>query len=116
MIEEGKGKNFVPQDWHFLTFMSAESYYDWFKKNSKARIFEFSKPNFQYPQLLSIKDPVLVLQGEKDQYTEDPQKSLDLISSHAKNCTPVLVKNADHWYNGGIEQMKQAVKKWLITL
>jgi len=116
MIKRGEGKNFVPQDWHFLTFMSAESYYDWFKKNSKARIFEFSKPSFTYPQLSSIKIPVLILQGEKDQYIEDPQKSLDLISSHTQTCTPILVKNADHWYNGGIEQMKQTVKRWLINL
>ncbi|MDP2874453.1 MAG: alpha/beta fold hydrolase [bacterium] len=108
MIDKGKGDEFAPIKWH-----SYSSLYDWFSKQSLARIFEFSKPDFAYPQLKSLRVPVLVLQGEKDQYLQNPQVSLDLISKHTQQCTPVLITGADHWYNGGLEQLRQSLRVWL---
>lgn len=113
MIDLGKGDEFAPKNWHFLTLMTYSTFYDWFNKQSQARIFEFSKSDFAYPQLHSLCVPVLVLQGEKDQYLKDPLASLDLVSTHTQKCTPVLIKGADHWYNGGLEQLRLTLRDWL---
>lgn len=113
MIDLSKGEELAPKQWHFLTLMTYRAFYDWFNHQSPARIFEYSKPDFTYPQLHSLRVPVLVLQREKDQYLKDPQASLDLISKHTKDCTPVLIKGADHWYNSGLEQLRRTLRDWL---
>jgi len=113
MVAVGRGEEFTPKAWHFLTLMSYRSFYDWFRPDSPARIFEFSQPDFAYSQLQSLKVPLLVLQGEKDQYLQNPQASLALISQHTAKCAPMLIKGADHWYSGGTEQLKQSLRDWL---
>lgn len=113
MIDLNKGEELAPKQWHFLTLMTYRAFYDWFNHQSPARIFEYSKPDFTYPQLHSLQVPVLVLQGEKDQYLKDPRAFLDLISKHTRSCTPVLITGADHWYNGGLEQLRRTLRDWL---
>lgn len=113
LIDEGKGKELLPDNWHFLVKCSAQTYWDWFRKDSPARIFEFSKKDFNYSQIASLKIPVLAIAGDKDQYIKDTKHTLDLICLHTKDCTPVLIKGGDHWYNGVTSQLQRGVRSWL---
>jgi len=116
MINKGKGKELLPDNWHFLIKCSAQTYWDWFNKNSKARIFEFNNPMKPSPLLKKIKIPVLAIMGDKDKYIKNPKTALEYLHQQLKYCTPVLIKNADHWYNKTIRKLREEIKNWISSL
>ena len=68
---------------------------------------------YRYDFLSSCTLPKLFLSGGDDQY--GPQAELvRIVASAAEPASLVIVPEADHFFAGKLEQMQDALRRWLI--
>ena len=68
--------------------------------------------NYSYPSLSSCTIPKLFLSGDRDQYAPAAQWR-QAASSAAEPKSAVAIPGADHFFQGQLEQMQQALAGWL---
>lgn len=67
---------------------------------------------YQYPQAASCSLPKLFLSGAEDQYASEADLK-EVLSQSAQPRKLVLVRGADHFFTGQLQEMQSALSHWL---
>jgi pimeloyl-ACP methyl ester carboxylesterase len=94
--------------------MSFQTFYSWYQQTDINRIFEFCNSTYDFPSLRGLPVPTLTIVGEKDSYFHptnptNPQKAIDIISSHIPSGSTHLISGADHWFHGFETQIADTI-------
>lgn len=113
MIEEGKGQILMPEDSLWFP-ISAFGFYDHFGPESKLHIFDFnSQKEFKTEILKNILTPALVILGANDPYVRNHESFLKNIQQAIPVCETVLIKGANHSYQGKEKDLEEAILRWM---
>lgn len=117
LIGEGKGNEILPNliwDWYYL---SANTFMNFSKLDSKTNTFPFYKPNSGFKELSQIKCPMIAIFGSKDDaIVTDPKKCLKILKEKAvstKICSTFIIDGAPHSYRNHEQELAAIVRKWL---
>jgi alpha/beta superfamily hydrolase len=71
---------------------------------------------YDFGFLEQCRKPLLLIHGERDEFG-DVNKLRKLIDKVAQNCPVqlVVVPNADHFFEGSLDQVKQAISEWITS-
>ena len=71
---------------------------------------------YDFGFLEQCRKPLLLIHGERDEFG-DVNKLRKLIDKVAQNCPVqlVVVPNADHFFDGSLDQVKQAISEWVTS-
>ncbi|HET7102834.1 MAG TPA: alpha/beta fold hydrolase, partial [Terracidiphilus sp.] len=67
---------------------------------------------YQYPLVASCSLPKLFLSGDADQYASEADLR-EVLSQSAQPRKLMLVRGADHFFTGQLEEMQSALSRWL---
>ena len=69
---------------------------------------------YDFGFLENCRKPLLLVHGERDEFG-DVNELRKLVEEIAQNCPAklVVVPNADHFFEGALDQLKQAISEWL---
>jgi alpha/beta superfamily hydrolase len=69
---------------------------------------------YDFAFLEKCRKPLLLVHGERDEFG-DVNELRKLIDKIAKNCPVklVVVPNADHFFEGSLDQVKHAISEWI---
>lgn len=96
-------------------YMSSETYYNWFHKNSNLDNLPVMNNSENWYQFEIIDVPVLTISGSNE---TDNYLHLDLLKEKAKSCTDFeyrYINNADHFYNGKELEIGNIIFNWIRT-
>ncbi|MEK9200720.1 MAG: alpha/beta hydrolase [Patescibacteria group bacterium] len=102
-------------DWYFL---SSQTLVDLFSEHGPADLLPIIRNPDVYPELASIKVPVLAFYGEHDDsyVLSTPQADLDRMKSKATNTptfTTAIIPGANHVYLDKEKEMSAVVLSWI---
>lgn len=123
-IKRGNGRKFVPKYIADYLF-SYQAYYDTCNPDGDYNTFPFNeyinklklstKPLFR--EYKSINKPTLVAYGENDEYCYgDVKRVVDILKKEASNSKLfdfMIIKGADHGFDGYEEELASLVANWL---
>ena len=94
-------------------YMSSQTYYNWFNKNSNLDNLPVMGNSNNWYQFESIDIPILTFSGslETDNYLH-----LDLLKDKAKNCNNFeckIIENANHFYHNKEEEISIVILNWI---
>ena len=123
-ITENKNKSSLPLSPEIFTrrglaprIMSAKRYLSLYSAGSPEDVFPYSDPKARWKELRSVKIPLLVVIGEKDQYLD--RKAKDLTDTFAKNAISaksfagIVIKNADHGFYKKEKELAKTIVDWI---
>lgn len=96
-------------------YMSSETYYNWFHKNSNLDNLPVMNNSENWYQFEIIDVPVLTFSGSNE---TDNYLHLDLLKEKAKSCNDFeykYIKDTDHFYNGKELEIGNIILKWINT-
>jgi pimeloyl-ACP methyl ester carboxylesterase len=117
MVDEGKGSEFLPRD-YFHCHISAATYYDTFRPNSRLKIFNISMTDtHHFREIESVRVPVLIVVGSveeafvgrPDEFLADVRRRL----KKTKDVTGHVLDGAPHNYLGFEADLGGHVESWL---
>ncbi len=97
-------------------YMSSQTYYNWYKKNSNLDNLPVMGNSDNWCQLESITVPVLTISGSKE---EDNYHKLDLLKEKAKNTLSFeckIIEGANHFYDNKENELASIVLNWIIQI
>ncbi len=116
LTKNRKGDTILPPRFK-TTMFSAKRFYHLFKDNSlEGDIFNYTKPIIMTGK---IKQPILAVFGEKEQYTIlRPKVMLEKIAATFTNkkSKTVIIPNADHSFHGEEKPLYSALRKFFTSL
>ena len=94
-------------------YMSSQTYYNWFNKNSNLDNLPIMGNSNNWYQFESIDVPILTFSGslETDNYLH-----LDLLKDKAKNCNNFeckIIENANHFYHNKEDEISLLILNWI---
>lgn len=94
-------------------YMSSQTYYNWFNKNSNLDNLPVMSNSNNWYQFESIDVPILTFSGslETDNYLH-----LDLLKDKAKNCNNFeckIIENANHFYHNKEDEISLLILNWI---
>lgn len=94
-------------------YMSSQTYYNWFNKNSNLDNLPVMGNSNNWYQFGSIDVPILTFSGslETDNYLH-----LDLLKDKAKNCNNFeckIIENANHFYHNKEDEISLLILNWI---
>lgn len=94
-------------------YMSSETYYNWFSKDSNLDNLPVMSYSDNWNQFESINVPILTFSGsdETDNYLH-----LDLLKEKAKNCTDFqykIIENTNHFYFNKENEIGNLILNWI---
>ena len=94
-------------------YMSSQTYYNWFNKNSNLDNLPVMGNSSNWYQFESIDIPILTFSGslETDNYLH-----LDLLKDKAKKCDNFeykMIKNANHFYHNKEAEISSLILNWI---
>ena len=94
-------------------YMSSQTYYNWFNKNSNLDNLPVMGNSNNWYQFESIDVPILTFSGslETDNYLH-----LDLLKDKAKNCNNFeckIIENANHFYHNKEDEISLLILNWI---
>lgn len=94
-------------------YMSSQTYYNWFNKNSNMDNLPVMGNSNNWYQFESIDVPILTFSGslETDNYLH-----LDLLKDKAKNCNNFeckIIENANHFYHNKEDEISLLILNWI---
>ncbi len=96
-------------------YMSSETYYNWFHKNSNLDNLPVMDNSENWYQFETIDVPILTFSGSNE---TDNYLHLDLLKEKAKSCSDFeyrYIKDTDHFYNGKELEIGNIILKWINT-
>jgi len=71
---------------------------------------------YDFGFLEQCRKPLLLVHGERDEFG-DVNELQKLVAKVAQNCPVklVVVPNADHFFEGSLDQLKQAISEWITS-
>ena len=94
-------------------YMSSQTYYNWFKKDSNLDNLPVMENSDNWYQFENIDVPILTFSGSKE---TDNYLHLDLLKSKAKKCSDFkykIIEDANHFYFGKEDEISYFVLEWL---
>lgn len=94
-------------------YMSSQTYYNWFKKDSNLDNLPVMGNSDNWYQFENIDVPILTFSGSKE---TDNYLHLDLLKSKAKKCRDFkykIIEDANHFYFGKEDEISYFVLEWL---
>jgi alpha-beta hydrolase superfamily lysophospholipase len=94
-------------------YMSSQTYYNWFKKDSNLDNLPIIRGNNNWKQLESINVPILTFSGSCE---EDYYLHLDLLKDKAINCNNFeykIIEDTSHTYNKKEEEIAKLIFEWI---
>jgi pimeloyl-ACP methyl ester carboxylesterase len=117
MVAEGRGNEFMSLDYfHYL--ISAMTYLDTFRPDSRLKIFNISMTDTHtFPEIESVRLPVLVIVGSVEEaFIGRPDEfivDLKRRFKSTKDFTGHVIKEAPHNYLGYEAEVGQRIGEWL---
>lgn len=70
---------------------------------------------YDFAFLANCKKPILFVHGEQDEFGDVSrvQALVDQISQHNSAVEMNVIKGADHFFEGHLDELKQAIKNWI---
>ena len=94
-------------------YMSSQTYYNWFHKNSNLNNLPIISNPKNWEQLETIDVPILTFSGSKD---EDYYLHLDLLKEKATNCKKFeyqIIENTGHTYQEKEQETGTLILNWI---
>ena len=94
-------------------YMSSQTYYNWFKKDSNLDNLPVMDNSDNWFQFESIDVPILTFSGSEE---TDNYLHLDLLKDKAKNCNNVkykIINQTNHFYVGKEKEVSFLVLEWI---
>jgi alpha/beta superfamily hydrolase len=117
MAQEGNGEKLMPEGSFFDYPISAKTYLDYFKPESKRDIFPYRNPQAKFEELSAIECPILALFGNVNEYVlGDLNETLSLLEQKATASSRVetdVIEGAPHNYLGREEKLSKVIANWL---
>lgn len=111
-IDSGNGTKLLSNLVEDYMYMSSQTYYNWFNKNSNLDNLPVMGNSNNWFQFESIDVPILTFSGsdETDNYLH-----LDLLNKRAKRCNNFkykIIDNTNHFYKGKENEIALLVLEW----
>ena len=94
-------------------YMSSQSYYNWYNKDSLLNNFPTVFKEDKWEQFESINVPMLTFSGSNE---EDYYKQFDLLKEKAKNCPNFkyrIIEGSGHTYKSKEKETGDLIKDWI---
>ena len=106
----------IPREWGFW---SARRYLSLYRPGGAEDVFPYYRPRARWPALASIRTPVAVLVGERDEFLDRPADDLvEAFAAHAtraRSFTGLIVPGANHGFVGREAQLAARMLAWMRT-
>jgi pimeloyl-ACP methyl ester carboxylesterase len=117
LVTEGHGTDFMSHDYHPY-LMSAQTYYDTYRPDSKLKIFNISMTDTHiFHEIESVKAPVLVIVGSVDEaFIGRPAEFIADVKRRfkgSKDFTGHVIDGAPHNYVGHEDEVGRHIGEWL---
>lgn len=118
MIEQGKGKERIPNDFDDYPVAYA-TYFSWYKQDEMGKTFDFYHKEYDFPVLSRIEQPVKIIVGGNDEFFYFKEFNTDvaevekILKSHIKNLDFCLIEGSGHTYNGYEDRVAKEVASFL---
>lgn len=101
----------------FGLYYSPRRFLSLFTAGSAEDVVPYHNPNAKWKELISIRIPIAVIFGSRDQYLDRPAKKLiEIFRSKAKstkNFSGIIIKGARHSFQKKEKELAQAIIKWI---
>ncbi len=121
-VEEGKGREIVPvPEWEDFA-MSYETFYSWYEQSDLSCVFDFYRPDYNFPILSQILVPVKVIIGENDpfiaysQFGTSVEGNMATLKKYLKDCETVIIPGSGHTYFGAEDRVSVEVANFFSKL
>lgn len=98
-------------------FFTARRYLSLYKAGTAEDVFPYHNPRAKWKELASIRVPLAVIVGSRDQYLDRPaQNFIDAFRSHAllkKTFTGIIIKKADHSFHHKEAEVANTIVNWI---
>ncbi len=114
-IDNGKPTKILSNLIEDYMYMSSETYYNWFHKNSNLDNLPVMNNSENWYQFETIDVPILIFSGSNE---TDNYLHLDLLKEKAKSCNDFeykYIKDTDHFYNGKELEIGNIILNWIST-
>jgi len=117
LVAEGRGAEFMSHDYfHYL--ISAQTYYDTFRPESRLKIFNISMTDTHtFHEIESVKAPVLAIVGSVEEaFVGRPDEFIADLKRRfksTKDFTGHVIKDAAHNYLGHEDELGRHLGEWL---
>lgn len=99
---------------------SAARFLSMFRAGEAEDVFPYLNPSAGWKELESIKRPLAVVFGSRDEYLDRPaQKLINVFLSHAplaKSFSGVVIKGARHNFRGKEKELSRAIIQWIARI
>lgn len=116
MVSLGKGNELMPKIKNEFPF-SANRFLSLYTKESNEDTFPYDMPKAKFRALSKIKEPLLVVFGDKDKYLgRKPELIIKIFkekSKKAKKFDSAIIKGASHSYEGKERELAKLITNWI---
>lgn len=112
-IDNGNGTELLSSLIEDYMYMSSQTYYNWFNKNSNLDNLPVMGNSENWYQFESIDVPILTFSGSNE---IDNYLHLDLLKEKAKNCQNFqykIIEDTNHFYTGKEYEIASLVLEWV---
>lgn len=114
-IDKGEPTKLLSKMIEDYMYMSSQTYYNWYNKNSNLDNLPILANSKQWEQFESIDVPILTFSGGNE---EEYYKQLELLESKASSCpnfTYKIIENTGHTYRNKEEEIGKLIYEWIIN-
>ena len=117
-LQEGKGREMLPDEYIEVCPISVQGYSGYFIEDGVGNLFPYHNPhNPNWNIVRSIKEPQLLIFGQKDPYiTPSVPDAVTIFRSKAKNpslLTSKIIDDASHSFVGYEKELVDEIIKWI---
>lgn len=102
---------------HKYGILTAARFLSLFKPGSAEDIFPYHNPKAKWKELKSIRAPIAVIFGSREEYADRPVKNLIEIfrknAESTKSFSGVIIKGAKHSFRGKEKEVSHSIIKWI---
>ena len=112
-IDKGNGTKLLSNIIEDYMYMSSETYYNWYNKDSNLDNLPVMNYSNKWQQFASIDVPILTFSGSKE---TDNYLHLEVLKEKATSCkdfTYQIIDNADHFYHDKEVEISNLILDWL---
>ena len=106
----------MPQSYGII---SAARFLSMFRPGETEDVFPYLDPTADWKELKSIRVPLAVIFGSRDEYMNQPtQKLIEIFRAHAplsRSFSGVIIKGADHGFKGKEKELSQQIIHWVAS-
>ncbi len=97
--------------------LSARRFLSMFRAGGAEDTFPYLTPHAEWKELKSVRVPIAVIFGSRDEYLDRPAtKLIEIFRAHAplsKSFTGVIIKNADHGFRRKEKELSRVIMQWV---